>query len=275
MIDQTNSTNDELGDLLAEYGGQGIASLVGKLIVGAVFGLGGLGLIGWAVFSAIRDLGNLERDGAFLVFFVPGILCFMGVAILPIGAWMLMSVRNSLGLKVRVYAEGFAITRRGKTDLLRWDGISEVTIAPYVFGSARTGQTRYLSYHVQRRDGLKVVLDQANMPDAPTVGKRIVEEASERLFSEMLEAFDRGGQLAFGEGKSRLIVCKQGIQYKSKTLIWEEVAGVALDLKGNWLTIEQRGAPGKKGKRWARVFLSTVPNAPVLVRLIEQGKSQP
>lgn len=276
MTDETILADEQdLGERLREYRGQGIVSWIGKLIFGAAFGLGSLALIGWAIYSLVRGLGNLADDGAFGVFFMPGIYCFMGAAMLPFGAWLLLSVYNSMGLSIQAHAEGFTITRRNKTDVFHWEDIAEYTIAPYSLGSARTGQTHYLSYHVKRKDGLKVVLDQANLPGTPEFGPRLVAQVSERLLPAAVEAFERGEQLTFGEQQSEFTVSKEGIRNKKGLLGWAEVAGITLDIRGNKLHIMRRGAPGKRDRPWARLLLSAVPNATVFVKLVEHIRSRP
>ena len=269
-----SADENELGDLLGVYRGQGTASLIAKLLGGAVFALASVGLVGWAAFSTFRDLGNLAEDGAFAVFFMPGLLCFLGLAILPFGAWLLISVRKSIGLSARAYTEGFAITRRGKTDIFRWEDVSEFIIAPYTIGSTRAGRAHYLSYHVKRKDGLTVVLDQADMPGAPVLGERVANEVSERLLPRMIAAIERGELLTFGDRQSGFTVSRRGIQRKDAVLAWGEIAGVRLDARGNGLIIMQRGAPDKRDRRWARFLLSGIPNAAVFVKLVNQVRSQ-
>jgi hypothetical protein len=196
----------------------------------------------------------------------------MGLAALPFAAWLFLGAYNSIGLCVRAYADGFTVSRRNTTDVFRWEDVSTVRVVPYEIGSGRA-RTHYLAYHVTREDGAKAALDQANLPGVPTLGARVVEEVSARLLPAVIQAYERGEEITFGEHGSAFTVSKQGLRRRDDLLAWDDLSGVAPDLQRNRLYIVQRGAPGKRDRTWARPLLSTVPNAAVFVKLVEHIRS--
>jgi hypothetical protein len=261
----------ELGNPRGTYTSRGIVSKAGRLIAGVAFALGGLALLVLAIRSIVQALG--DHEGLVLVCLFPGLYGFLAVMTFGFAAWLLRGLYNSLGLRVRLYAQGFAIDRRGHTDLFRWDEIDEFRIAPYTLGSARTGQVNYLSYHVRRKDGHKAVLDEADLPGTRTIGDVLCAKVSARMLPAMIAAFERGEAIQFGELKSGFSVSQAGIQHKGNLLTWEEVDSIQLNIDRNSLQIVRRAAPGKKARAWAKFFLSAIPNSTAFIKLVDHVRS--
>ena len=213
------------------------------------------GLI-WSSFFIL--LGLFFFLGSFLVlgtgsFFLPFLI---GLVLLGIG--LLPSVVHFLNRSWQLYLckEGLISTRKGHTDVIRWDEVTIVQVNPGV------------SYTLHRTDG-KIMSFHDTLRDIKNLGEIIVKDTTRYLLPQALTTYAEGSAVVFGQ----LSVTQQGIRKGKETLPWNQVKSiqtVVISRGGSRyqsLVIRQKGKPLLP---WATVSVAEMPNYILFCELTER-----
>jgi hypothetical protein len=254
--------NTDLGEseLLCRVNGQQI--LVGALVTFWLF-CQGIGMfIGIPVM--LQDKGT---ENAWVVCIVLGIV---GILSLAMAITTLVRVVRTRGLEVEAFTDGLVWRQRGQSVEWHWSDVKEVCRRPFAVGAAPAYESlpvRFFAYAcghrvvytVDGKDGERLWLT-GYLENARELADMILENTLLVRLPKLLAAYKGGKTLEFGD----LEVSRGGIARKVQTLPWNEVESVRLD--GGQVTVTSRDG----GKRWCKVNESRIPNAHLLVALVER-----
>ncbi len=209
-------------------------------IVLIVIGLGGV-LVGILLSTA--------TDDSFM-------LCFSAAGLIGalLGVLLLVASRRQ-DQRVLVFPEGLSYTKRGKTNIIRWDDVASFSYN--VTRQRRAGTTHV--YTVRLTDERKYVFSDA-LANIVGLGNTIREETTRRILPRVLEAYNADETISFG----KLSISKAGITKGKQTLPWDQVKGVKVER--GFVSIQKEG----KRPRWASVGVAETPNVFVFLALAEQ-----
>jgi hypothetical protein len=221
-----------LGAPTAEYTRNGVRQALN--LVGSVFviSIGAMTMFG-GLATALSGGGD-----AFL---------FIGLAVVYVlpGLWWFISTLRKRGLRVLVFPEGLAYTRRGKTDVIHWDDVA--TVLQAITRMQHTFTVRKCT--VQLQDGSKYTFNNT-LRNVEQLINTIQQQITPRILERVDEAYEAGQAVPFG----KLSISQAGISKGSKTLPWDQVKRVTVD-KGV-ITIRKQGGLLK----WASVNVAETPN---------------
>lgn len=218
------------------------------------------GLI-WSSFFIL--LGLFFFLGSFFVlgtgsFFLPFLI---GLVLLGIG--LLPSIFHFLNRSWQVYVckEGLISTRKGHSDVIRWDEVTVVQVNPGV------------SYTLHRTDG-KILSFHDTLRDIKNLGEIIVKDTTRYLLPQALTTYADGSAVVFGQ----ISVTQQGIRRGKETLPWNQVksiqtvvtrtqTGFISGSRYHSLVIRQKGKPLLP---WATVSVVEMPNYILFCELTER-----
>lgn len=238
--------NASLGELVEEFGA---SRTVRTQYVVIAFG-------GFAVGAVITCVAWLSPEGGNWGNKLAGFI------FLALGGVFLWGLRRQEGLRVRVYERGLVYRRRGRERVFPWDEVEAFGESASRYEDALTGLKSGVGYvyRLRRSDGASVTLDN-EVHGIARLGRIIREATGGRLVARTAEAVRGGGLAQFGE----FVLTREGLTHKSKTLAWGEVGGV--EFADGRLNVKDRA-----GRKWASELHGFVPNAHVLVALIEGRK---
>jgi hypothetical protein len=223
---------NDLGTPTAEYTRDGVRQALN--LVGSVF------VISIGVMTMFGGLATALSGGsdAFL---------FIGLALVYVvpGLWWFISTLRKRGLRVLVFPEGLTYTRRGQTEVIRWDDVASVWQA--ITRVQHTFTVRKCTIHLQ--DGSKHTFNNA-IRNVEQLINTIQQQATPRILERVDEAYNAGQTVPFG----KLSISQAGISRGGKTLPWDQVKRVTVD-KGV-ITIRKQGSLLK----WASVNVAETPN---------------
>lgn len=202
-------------------------------------------------------LGLIFSLGSFLVlgtgsFFLPFLigLVLLGIGLLPLVAHFLN--RN---WQVYLCNEGLISTRKGHTDVIRWDEVTIVQVDPGV------------SYTLYRTDG-KIISFNDTLRDSKNLGEIIVKNTTRYLLPQVLTSYAAGSAVVFGQ----LSVNQQGLSKGNKTLPWNQVKNIQTVVisrgrsRYQYLVIRQKG---KSLRPWVEIPVAAMPNYILFCELTE------
>jgi len=187
--------------------------------------------------------------------FFPALL--VGLVLLSIG--LILPIRHFLKRSWQVYLckEGLISTRKGRTDVIRWDEVTAVQV-----GSGT-------SYTLRRADG-KVLEFDNTLRDVKDLGEIIVKETTRYLLPQALTTYAAGSTVSFGE----LSVNQQGLLKDRQVLPWNQVESIRTALVGTGTSRYQALVIRQKGKHlkpWATIPVAAIPNYIVFLELTEHA----
>jgi hypothetical protein len=230
----------QLGTATAEYRPKTRRLIVNK-ILGAVLAAAGVLLV-------FVDMLQRHPSGMFV----------LGGVLLALGLWVFWTSVRDAGLRVLVFADGLSYTARGKTEICRWDDITEVVqqVTKHYTNGIYTGTTHI--YTVRRTGAPELKLNDA-LDNVEQLGNEVQQQAYRRLMPRAIETFRSGGVVQFG----KLKVSQQGLSNGKETLPWSEVKGVKLE--GGVVSVAKQG----KWLNWASATVAQTPNIFVFAGLVD------
>lgn len=222
---------------------------------------GGFARIMYGIFALIMFLlaaiiitaGATSSDisGAILLILV-GLLFVAGGVYL---AWRLFA---GLGTRIQLFEGGFNVIKGGKTTTASWNDVSQIT-------QRIVRQTYYgipiwtsYTYNLQLNNGAKLRFTET-IGKVRQMGETMQRQITQALTPRALQALQSGASLPFG----KLSVNPMGISNGNETLPWNQISNVN--------AVNGAIVIGKVGKklRWAGVSMAKIPNAYVLLSLID------
>jgi hypothetical protein len=246
MSTQSISGSSTLGVPAQRYeGGGGIGSVITAILLA---GIGGFLVYGGLVYEAPRRSSDNSNIGMMVV----------GGAMVVIGLFLLFNWWRSRGVYVQVYSDGLARGQGDKVQEVRWDNVSQVwqSITKHYRNGIYTGTT-YL-YTVQTNDNRTLKFGN-EIKGIEQLGQTIQNESTKRLFPKMVNAYNSGQAVPFGQ----FTLSKDGVGHKNKYLSWAEIEGTQIN--NGYVTFKKQG----KWFNWANVPVASIPNLIVFLSLID------
>ena len=230
----------QLGTPLATYAPKPNRSRTTK-ITGAV--LAAIGVI-----MIFADMAQYHPVGLFV----------LGGLLLAAGLWVAYTGFAEEGLQVQVFPDGLTYTKRGATEVLRWDDIAEVlqqVTKRYVNG-AYVGTTHI---YTLRRPGKPDLQLNDTLVNVEALGNTAQQEIYRRRLPQALAAYNAGAIVPFG----KLSISQAGLSNGKETIAWSEIKGVKLD-KGI-ISVSKQG----KWLNWSTATVAQTPNIFVFTALVD------
>lgn len=248
-----DSSKERCGALIETYGRSKRAALrsVAIMIFLLVIGLN----------ACLSSLDGLD-DGAAETSVV-GLLVSATVflAVLLLGRRMFAS----RGVRLELREHGLVYRVLGAETVMLWEDLAQVTIT-------RRNTRRWVRDRcvLVARDGGRVVLSD-QLQGIAAICSKVEEETVRRQFPLAMADVQAGHALAFGPFQ----VTKERLAHASRGLAWNDVVD-AVVMKGVFVVSDKHGIrilPKRDGIiAWAKAPCGEVPNAAVLLRLVQQLK---
>lgn len=201
-----------------------------------------------------------QRRNAEVAFLVLAGLCVAGAAVSGLrvrGERAVEAIASEHALTYRRPAPSGA---RTEDVVVSWDAVESFTEDVRVLDYHGIPLRTIHRYTIRAADGLTVTLDDA-IAAVPQLAARVAAETLRHMLPRMRTAIARGATVAFGP----IALAREGISYDGRLLPWDQVGGIERDRYGEIVVRERNG-----GGRWARVAVSQVPNAHVLLPLVRE-----
>lgn len=182
----------------------------------------------------------------------------LGGLLLAGGLWTFYTGMGEQSLQVQVFADGLTYTKRGSSEVIRWDEIAEVlqqVTKRYVNG-AYVGTSHIYTLRRPGKPNLK--LDDA-LANVEALGNTVQQEIYRRRLPQALAAYNAGAIVPFG----KLSLSQAGLSNGKETIAWSEIKGIKLD-KGI-ISVSKQG----KWLNWSTVTVAQTPNIFVFTALVD------
>ncbi len=237
---------DALGPQQAEFT-ENTKATGTNLIVGIV-------CLGLGVILLFAGVGMKAEDGLFnkILFIIGGACSLLG------GASVLYTNWTHRGERVALHEHGLLVERGGKRHSATWDEIATVwEKVEKIYVNGQYIYDRYL-YTIAKQDGETFTL--SNMvTGVDSIGSTLKEKTFERLYTQILQATERGEKASFGT----VLLDTNGLQEGGASFLWTQLAGVKV--KDGVIEIKDRS-----GKAVMSGHYGTTPNAHVLLALLQK-----
>jgi Family of unknown function (DUF6585) len=237
------------------------SSKYGSLIF-AVFLLGAAALLALGsliyTFYQVNRLGPAVMERMVRETVVP--LSCGGLVTFGLGLLAAWSAFSNWKKTVVVYRDGLAYSDRKGLRQARWDQIASLTsaVTKHYRNGIYTGTTHI--YTVLSKEGEKWVFNDS-LQNVEALSDHIRKGTFPHLYQAAADAYNAGGSLQFGS----VAIDKAGIQLGKKSYQWSEVKQVSI--QQGVLKVEKQGGGWFSG---ANIMVSTIPNLPVLLSIIDQ-----
>lgn len=185
-------------------------------------------------------------------------LIVIGLLFVAGGGYLIWRAISALGTRIQLFEGGFNVIKGSKTTAASWNDVSQIT-------QRIVRQTYYgipiwtsYSYNLQLTNGEKLRFTET-IGKVRQMGEAMQRQITQALTPRALQALQSGASLPFG----KLSVNPMGISNGNETLPWNQISNVN--------AVSGAIVIGKVGKklRWAGVSIAKIPNAYVLLSLID------
>lgn len=244
-----------LGEPIAEFriGGGVFLFFVTVGILGLLLGLA---MLGWPLLEVVE----ISEKGKGVIHF--GRAIFGGLLLMSGGAAALVKAFTSRGLKVFAFETGLAQIQKITAEIMRWDEVEEVLRTHYEQSQGLTLRSP-VQLTLKAKDGRTWIFDE-RVSHLRELRMLVEGRTLKHLFQSAREAYDAGKTVMFG-----VVNIKQdGVAVGNTMFPWDIVQEATAE-RGR-LTFVGRD----QGKALGYVDLAQVPNAHVLVALVEHARSR-
>jgi hypothetical protein len=225
--------------------------IIGALSV--LLGLAGLGWFGTMLMEGPAPGANARGSGKLL---------FLGIVSLSAGIGLIRKARSTRGLRVFVCTDGIVMyVQGGQTTVMRWEDINIVQRGLDVNNQRLVISTAALLI-LKDRQGKDWVFNET-ISDLRQLREMIEEHTLKFMLSPALEALESGAVIGFGD----ISVGSEGIHCGRDTLPWD-LLDRAEASKGRLILYSRN-----RKRPFGRVELTKVPNAHVLLALVERART--
>lgn len=252
QADQLSATY-QLGTLQQTYGVKMtrttfIAGL-GALVLGLFFGY-----YGYTLLTAPTNANDVSNS--YVVLGLGG-LCLLGALYCFFYPQLYRSWR------VYVFSEGFAFTRGGKVDALRWEQIDSMlfSIVKRYMNGIYTGTQH--KYTIRGIDGRQFVLND-RINNVGQLGETLSAMVTRVKLPEVIAAFKAGETITFGP----FSVSLQGVSNGKELIAWEQIKEFRVN--NGFVTVKKEG----KWLNWSSVQVATIPNFFIFLALVNAIRQQ-
>jgi hypothetical protein len=232
----------QLGRPTAMFRSQNAAGSMVLIGIGLLFCCGG----GVGITALTEGQGNPQMTKVAVV------LPFAGILALFAGIRNLYSAH-----RVLVFPEGLAVLQGSAVTVWRWDDVESVRRNLTEVHQRRTSPR---TCTLRRQDGQMLEFNSTQLEKTDQLGDLAEREVGRRLLPRARATLQQGGAVDFGP----LSVDQFGLHQGARTIAWHEVVGVCTG-EGQ-LTVTKAG----QWRNWCSIPVSTLPNMPVLVSLLQE-----
>ncbi len=234
------------GDPHVEFKGTTNKNLMRIAFFGILF-LGSIYSIGAAIFGAINDgfLGGLPF--AILPLTVGG---FAGFHL-----WRHVQARRET---IGIYDKGIARRTGDNIEMLAWEEMVESSQNLFTQRVNFIPVYKKEVYRVKTKDGA-THLFRGSIPDANKVGAILHRQVARQVLPGMIERYNAGETLAFGNLK----INKSGVHRGNKSMGWGDLKGMSIN--NGFLSFKKEG----KWLNWGSMQINNTPNFVALLDLLE------
>ncbi len=243
----------QLGAPREEYRFKIVRTLLGGLLLLAL----GVGAIAFIFISehlsfATMDFSAVDTGGDFWLFVI------VGLVLLACGVWSWINLFLNFDLRVIVCEQGVVRTKRGQTDVVRWEHVDafwQAVTKRYTNG-IYTGTTHI--YTLRRSDGAVFKFNDT-INKVETLGNTLQREVTRVLLPRFIYAYNAGSTVTFGP----LSINQQGISNSKEMLPWSAVKD--LQVRKGIVSVKKEG----KWFNWSTVGVARIPNFYVFMALVD------
>ena len=165
--------------------------------------------------------------------------------------------------RVYVFSEGFAFTRGGKLDALRWEQVDSMlfSIVKRYMNGIYTGTQH--KYTIRGIDGRQFVLND-RITNVEQLGDSLSAMVTRVKLPEVIAAFKAGETITFGP----LSVNQQGVSNSKELIAWEQIKEFRVN--GGIVTVKKEG----KWLNWSSVQVANIPNFFIFLALVSAIRQQ-
>ena len=206
-----------------------------------------IGIIGIIAGFALSDDGLLPVCGG------------LGLLLALAGGYSIWQSRREQDLAIRAFHDGLTYSHKGKTEAMRWDDMTQVTMSLI---NNKNLRAMFYNYTLQSSDGRKITFnynDQA-MQNLQQLSDTIQREITARQLPQAIAAYNAGDNVTFG----RLTVSKAGLSNGKEAIPWSEVEEVKL--QNGAVTVRKKD----KWLNWSSVTVGSTPNIYVFLHMVDQ-----
>lgn len=244
-----------LGEPIAEFKIGG-GTFLFFMTVGILGLLLGLAMLGWP----LLELVEIAEKGKGVIHV--GRAIFGGLMLMSGGVVALVKAFKSRGLKVFAFASGLAQIQKISVEIMRWDEVEEVLRTHNEQSQGLTLRSP-VQLTLKAKDGRTWIFDE-RMSHLRELRMLVEGRTLKHLLQSAREAYDAGKTVVFG-----VVDIKQdGVAVGNTVFPWDIVEEATAE-RGR-LTFAGRD----QGKPLGYVDLAQVPNAHVLVALVEHARSR-
>jgi hypothetical protein len=218
------------GNPNAEFSTQGApANYVGLPVVGLGMIVGGIALM------AIEALPGIS-----------GLMTAMGVIVLVVGGYQLLSALFSPPQHVWIFDGGMIVQRGGSHEVIRWETMQAIYQNIHTYHLSVIPIVKQHAYTLHMKDGRKIALSR-NIQNIELLGQTLHRKLTDQQFPAALDTLREGGTLTFGP----IRVNGHGLQNGGDLVPWEEIRHVRLvngqiQIKKAASTFLWKGVPASK-----------------------------
>lgn len=184
-------------------------------------------------------------------------LVLPGVGLIGLGLLGFWDAKSTADMKVAIFEEGIAASEKQAIKMLRWE---EVARAFQIL--TRQGNTDIIrhGYRLESANGQTVWWND-DVSNAAQAWESVRRQVYPRLMQGISATFNRGEPVTFGEFSAQ----RDGLTQGKKSMPWTGIRDVTVT---NGILVIKGETNGKKEE--FRTMWATVPNADLLVNLVEQ-----
>jgi hypothetical protein len=218
-----------------------------------LFGTGLFLLVMAVVFLFIYWKVPMKKDDVAppeIMLYIAGGLGLVG-ACLSFGTWCKGSLETRKSVNAYlIYPQALVLLQEGAANVIRWNEITEL-ISPRNFGD----------YKIATRDGRSFPIKRA-VEDYSNLISTVISRASDEVVGPAVRALEAGETVTFGP----FAVSQEALHYKGKTLPWERVAALEVQVgqAGRRLRIRASGSL----LPWCYANLESFPNGMLLPQVL-------
>ena len=193
------------------------------------------------VYEALVNGGkNIPSKAIFIVIIAPVILVLA----------LFQALKNIfLRQTLLLFSAGVLRMQLGNVHVFRWDQM------------VRMFQKSPEFYSIEFENGRFLAFDDLESESQKMLRERVDQEIQQRLLPLAIEKYNHGSNVEFG----KLAVSQEGLTFKDKLLLWNEVERLGLDPRNNFIVTKKGGL-----LLWASVPVKTIPNFVIFQSLVER-----
>jgi hypothetical protein len=228
-----------------------------KMALGVALILLGAIVAGWMFNKRINHPNSYINASREVGFYVMALGFPLPLA--SLGGWAAFTAFGRIGQKLLLFAHGFVLQTRRRTETLSWEEIAAVSVySKKMLG--RPDKTADTFLTLTDREGKKLVL--TDFEDMMDLVREISEETLGVMLPRLRQQLERGKVIDFGG----ISVTKAGIERKEDFAPWAKVTRIWV--QGGSIFVDKKGrSSGDRNPYWLSQLVAKTPNFHLLLAI--------